>query len=102
MHRLNWWQRIKDAVQPKELLAYCHLSNRDIFEIPTHIRSSAKDTLKSYDIIVTTCVCAGVLREIFDANSYFDAVIVDEVSQGTEGEVINIEMFYPCRCRPYI
>lgn len=92
MLRLNWWQRAAETVQPPELLSYCLMDSRGIFDMPMSaaLMSATKTKVLSYDIVVTTCVCAGALRHYSDlaGKLLFDVVIIDNVEQATEGEVI--------------
>jgi helicase MOV-10 len=88
LFRLNWWQRPMAAV-PLHLLTYSrfdHLSESSRFDLPL-------DQLQQFKIIVCTSVAAGVM----DAQAQyqhpgsplslqFDLVVLDEVSQATEGE----------------
>jgi DNA polymerase III delta prime subunit len=90
--RLNWWQRMPDSVQPPELITYCLTDARGLFDMPANAAriSSTKQKVLSYDIVVTTCVCAGALRYYTDSSGslLFDVVVVDEVSQATESEAL--------------
>lgn len=74
---MNWWQRLPDSCS-NNVLAHSIQDTNGLFELPniSYIESR---------IIVATCGCSGILKYI--ANTLFDVVIVDEVSQATEAEV---------------
>ena len=80
MFRLNWWQRSVASV-PVHLLSYCHLSHSARFDTPL-------DTLRQFKIIVCTSVAAGAMDAYPGSplSIQFDLVVLDEVSQATEGE----------------
>jgi hypothetical protein len=89
MLRLNWWQRSMASV-PLRLLNYCHLSDSGSFDIPLK-------KLQKFKIIVCTSVAAGVMNvqqpqhqpqqyPTPELSLQFDLVVIDEVSQATEGE----------------
>jgi superfamily I DNA and/or RNA helicase len=87
MFRLHWWQRGVASV-PIETLRFCHQID-DKFEIPSF------EDICEFQIIITTCFCAGSLRHLQSAMNKihshevcleFDVVIVDEASQASEAE----------------
>lgn len=92
MFRMNWWQRSLASV-PLHLLKYCNRRENCGFDIPL------KELVK-FNIIVCTSVVAGILdpspntqvNQGLQGNfsspltMQFDLVVLDEVSQATEGE----------------
>lgn len=84
LFRLNWWQRPLSAV-PLPLLKYCYRPQNSSFDIPLK-------KMNSFKIVVSTSVAAGVLETTMRASRnspltmQFDLVVIDEVSQATEGE----------------
>lgn len=97
LFRLNWWQRVA-ASMPVTLRPYSYSNKQDLFELPQI------NILQSYQIIVSTCATAGVLRALIEQQQQqqrehyahqnhwlgFDVVMVDEASQAVEAEVSKI------------
>ncbi len=83
LFRLNWWQRIHASIA-LPLLPHCCLSDNNWFDIPISVSK-----IRSCKIIVCMCATAGILRNFqYFGNFGFDAVIIDEASQATEGETL--------------
>ena len=80
LFRLNWWQRSLASV-PLQLLSYCHLNDDSRFDLPL-------DKMSTFKVIVCTSVAAGVFDRstVSPLSLQFDLVVLDEVSQATEGE----------------
>jgi hypothetical protein len=90
LFRLNWWQRSVASV-PIETLKYCcEATQEGTFDLPT------LTTVMGFQVVVTTCGTAGLLRHLDISQNYvgtvwgptvdFDVVVLDEASQASECE----------------
>lgn len=86
LFRLNWWQRVSASV-PTNLRRFCYEVN-NMFEIPP-----VSDMCR-FQVIVSNCGTAGILKTLSPYILGFDVLFVDEASQAMEPEVHNYYLVY--------